>query len=403
MGLWDKFKSAFGKKRKDEEPEEDVEYYGGKKWRPVNPRGEEPGQTFRMDMKTGKNWVEVPDDDGDSAFGQEPIDFDAVTEPDLSDVKAKAEERDQLQQEYEDAIAQVKQERERIEQETKTEAGTKAGTTAAKPAVDAETQEYIRHKRALELEKAQLEVEKTKGSVAETPEKMALERAKLQAQTKLIEQKRREARSKGMENTAKRFTGIVKGVSTLGGAVRISKARKGYYVPKMEPSRYIPTGMKELTTPSAGHGMQTSTLRRVGTPSYEKLRQATTFKPRQATAVQPRMTTTSTSPIARMATGTPRHLAKPMGFVKIGSQAQDVAMERLRGLTFPTGLTNTEKLAYAEIKANHDIDTKAHVVSELMDLGIEKLEASRAIEGLLHRKIVKRGKPFDGEPTLEVA
>ena len=148
--------------------------------------------------------------------------------------------------------------------------------------------------------------------------------------------------------------------------------------------------------------MQTSTLRRAGTPSYEKLRQATSFHH----TAQPRpsyTTTTSTmSPIARMATGSPRHLAKPMGFVKIGSQAQDVAMERLRGLTFPTGLTNTEKLAYAEIKANHDIDTKSHVVSELMDLGIDKLEASRAIEGLLHRRIVKRAKAFEGESTLEI-
>jgi len=74
----------------------------------------------------------------------------------------------------------------------------------------------------------------------------------------------------------------------------------------------------------------------------------------------------------------------------------------LRGLSFPTGLTDTEKLAYAEIKANHDIDTKSHVVSELMDLGIDKMEALRSVEGLMQRRVVKRGQPFEGESTLTI-
>ena len=119
--------------------------------------------------------------------------------------------------------------------------------------------------------------------------------------------------------------------------------------------------------------------------------------------MQPRTTQSATSPLAKMSARTPTHLAKPMGFVKIGAQAQDVAMERLRGLSFPRGLTNTEKLAYAEIKANHDIDTKSHVVSELMDLGIDKMEALRSVEGLMQRRIVKRGQTFAGEPALEIA
>lgn len=228
---------------------------------------------------------------------------------------------------------------------------------------------------------------------------------------------------------ADRATRAIRGVSTLGGAVHISKARKHLYTPKVGIDYYVPgrtkitkgatslysaSGMKELHTPQSGmkglhmpqsrQAPQTGALRKAGTPSYEHLRQATTFKSRQAAPFQSRTTQpTTTSPLAKMSARTPTHLAKPMGFVKIGSQAQDVAAERLRGLTFPTGLTSSEKLAYAEIKANHDIDTKSHVVSELMDLGIDKMEALRAVEGLMQRRVVKRSQSFEGESTLEIA
>lgn len=248
-----------------------------------------------------------------------------------------------------------------------------------------ETQEAVKKTEARQAEREAKEEEKQKRKVAELKAK-----ADIREQEARIASARGKAsvlREKGYETSAKRFMGVVKGVATLGGAVRISKARKGYYVPKMEKGMYVPTSMRSLTTPKVSPSIHSF-------GSFGRMRQVASHKP---SAVMP------ASPIAKRATSTPTHLAKPMKFVSIRTGESSMAMERLRGLTFPVGLTQTEKMAYAEIKANNDIDTKAHVVSELMELGVPKLEAHRAVEGLLHRKIVVRSKPFDGEPTLEIA
>ena len=88
------------------------------------------------------------------------------------------------------------------------------------------------------------------------------------------------------------------------------------------------------------------------------------------------------------------------GTVKTATMEQ--AGARLRALAYPKGLTQNEQTAYQEIKANNDIDTKAHVVSEMMGMGIPRGEAIEAVNNLKRKGVVKEGREFDGAPTLEV-
>jgi len=166
--------------------------------------------------------------------------------------------------------------------------------------------------------------------------------------------------------------------ATLGGAVHLTKTRRYLYVPKTQLELYSSAGMKQLSVPAFG-----------------KLRRMTTLGSRRTDLF-------GTSPLAQATTRPSPLLTRPTGQVRVGSGAQDMAVGRLRGIAFPGGLNQAEKMAYAEIRANHDIDTKSHVISELMDMGIERREAIQAVEGLMKRKVVKRGKLFEGEPTLEV-
>lgn len=68
------------------------------------------------------------------------------------------------------------------------------------------------------------------------------------------------------------------------------------------------------------------------------------------------------------------------------------------------GLTQAENLAYQEIHANGDIDSPTHVASELVQLGISKAEAIKAISGLLAKRLVEtvKDKNFPGEPILQI-
>ncbi len=356
-------------------------------------------------------------DNGDepkSAYEQYGEDIERESKAD--DFREKAEGRDRMQQEYEDLLREAKEKQARQEEPPPVQ-------RVATETVELEPEpEPIRPKTASELRNERIEELRQRGKLSELESKYT-RTGQLKTELKGAAKETffgpkkgtaidRDGRERvGRSGAADRATKAIRGVATLGGAVHISKARKHLYTPKVDLDYYVPgkkriakgatemytaPGMKELHVPKPAGAMQTGTLRRASTPSYERMRQASTFKPRQTT------TPATASPLMRAATGASTHLAKPMGFVKVGSQAQDVAMERLRGLSFPTGLTNTEKLAYAEIKANHDIDTKSHVVSELMDLGIDKMEALRAVEGLMQRRVVKRGQTFAGEPALEI-
>lgn len=68
------------------------------------------------------------------------------------------------------------------------------------------------------------------------------------------------------------------------------------------------------------------------------------------------------------------------------------------------GLTKAESHAFQEIRQNGDVDSTAHVVSELMELGISKSEAIKAISGLLAKRLVEKvqDKNFPGEPVLQI-
>ena len=336
------------------------------------------------------------------------------------DFQEKAESRDTFQQEFEEAIKEAKEvKRQQDREESRQSADEDTGEEKKAEKEETERERIVRERKeriedlkyeresagfrpkvktAQELRTEELQLKELESKYTRTGQLKS--RAKDTAKGFLKGDKT--GKTDRMSGVAGRATKAIRGVSTLGGAVHISKARKGFYVPKMDKSLYGASGMQELTRPEPRGAIHTSALRRAGTPSYERLRQSTIPHTKQATTVQPRGIQTPTSPVARMSSRTPTHLAKPMGFIKVGSQAQDIALERLRGLSFPTGLTTTEKLAYAEIKANHDIDTKSHVVSELMDLGIDKMEALRSVEGLMQRRVVKRGQSFEGESTLRI-
>lgn len=206
-----------------------------------------------------------------------------------------------------------------------------------------------------------------------------------EASERIAEAKARKER--GRSRLAGRVTKAITRTATLGGKVRLSKATKHLYVPKARPELYTTTAMRGLTTPSFG---KKDSMRELITPSYDKLRELTALggKPRDLVG---------DSPLAQA-------VSRPLGAgtVSVGAGAQDMALERLRGITFPQGLTTNEKLAYAEIVRNNDIDTRSHIVSELMDLGVEKREAIRAVEKLVKTKVVKRGRSFEGEPTLVI-
>jgi len=90
---------------------------------------------------------------------------------------------------------------------------------------------------------------------------------------------------------------------------------------------------------------------------------------------------------------------RQMGGPRVASES---ALARLRGLTFPRGLSKQEQAAYLEIRQNHDIDIPTHVIDELGRLGISRQEALSAIKSLISKGHIVKGGEFSGEPVLEV-
>jgi hypothetical protein len=153
--------------------------------------------------------------------------------------------------------------------------------------------------------------------------------------------------------------------------------------------------MRELTMPSRGR------MAYGGTRGFADLLVPRTQKLQRLTM----MTGMGQTPIARASTlGGITHLAKPMGYKARVQQTNDTVYRRMRALTIPnTGMNQTEQMAYAEIRANHDKDTREHVIGELAKLGLTRQEASQAIDSLMRQGLIKRGGSFRGEPVLEVA
>jgi len=95
--------------------------------------------------------------------------------------------------------------------------------------------------------------------------------------------------------------------------------------------------------------------------------------------------------------------AMPTGRVSSLTKPPDLTHLRRLSTYVPAGLTGSEAAAWKEIRANNDVDTRSHVVEELGKLGIPPEEASRAIQRLLGRRLVKEDRTFQGEPILQVA
>ncbi len=200
--------------------------------------------------------------------------------------------------------------------------------------------------------------------------------------------------------SAKEIARTVRKVATFGGPIGMRKQVAGLYLSTgMQKLNAPPTGMRSLTSPGKGSGSDLSALRNATNPFNRTLRTATTP---QGSALRG-VTTLSGQRLREMTMIKPvqnRAIVSTQGTVRTSGLAQ--AEARFRALGYPKGLTQTEQVAYQEIKSNNDIDTKAHVVSELMSMGISRGEAIQAVDGLVRKGVVSKGREFDGAPTLEV-
>jgi len=250
-------------------------------------------------------------------------------------------------------------------------------------------------------------------------EKMKFERERLEAlkQAQKLERQKMgfESREMRRRESGKVLQGIMK-AATLGGPIRMHERTA---------MLYGASGMRHLVAPTQRPRPTLDKLREATYPSGGMRGLTSGGGLRQATQPSMGMRELTMPPRARGAYGgsrsfadllTPRtqRLQNLTMLGGIGStpiaraktqQTNDMVYRRMRALTMPdmVKLGQTEQVAYAEIKGNHDKDTREHVIEELAKLGISRMEASRAIDSLLRQGLVKKGASFRGEPVLEVA
>lgn len=161
-------------------------------------------------------------------------------------------------------------------------------------------------------------------------------------------------------------------IGTLGGVPMTPAARRELYFGKPGRGLYGAAGMRPLTAPPGRESLIAETLM----PRLEILKRAIAPPP--------------TERIRRPFVG----LAKQEGL--------GPALARLREVS-KLPVTRVEHAALEEIKANGDRDTLQHVSSELAELGIPKVEAERAVKGLLEKGLVRKIREAPGErPIYEV-
>lgn len=161
-------------------------------------------------------------------------------------------------------------------------------------------------------------------------------------------------------------------VGTLGGVPKVQHME--LYIPKPQRGLYVPSKAPSM-------GGEISSLREVSQPRLEKLRRAG-------------------SPGSGL--GTPIARALVPSTKLAGGLGMDSVFQRLREAS-KLPVDRVEHAALEEIQANGDRDTVRHVVSELAQLGVSRMEAEGAIKGLLTRGVVRRTSDFEGEePILEV-
>jgi len=161
-------------------------------------------------------------------------------------------------------------------------------------------------------------------------------------------------------------------VGALGGKIvkaLVPTKKAGMYFPKAQPALYSSGGMRPLTAPPRAGRVPGFAM---PTYSLETVRRA----------------------------GELGGMPHPTGDISALRMKFGMAKEMV---AIP-GLTQAENLAYQEIHANGDVDSPAHVASELMELGIPKNEAVKAISGLLAKRLVEKvqDKDFPGEPVLQI-
>ncbi len=187
---------------------------------------------------------------------------------------------------------------------------------------------------------------------------------------KAARRKYRRAYRPSIPATAKKLQRII----TLGGIPKV--IHKELYMPKPKAEMYVPTGMRRLTSLEDGRGA----LQEVTAPRLGALQRAGSPYAGVGT------------PIARMVVPT-----RPRDVGGLGP-----TFRRLREVS-KLPLDRLEHAVLAEIRANGDRDTLQHVVSELGELGISRVEAEGAVQGLLQRGLVRETVEARGErPILEI-
>lgn len=262
---------------------------------------------------------------------------------------------------------------------------------------EAEQREEAKRLREYGRETAELRLEKTREE-REREAAIAPYREKVDIAAEKYHQRRLG------EAKAQRVARVGRGVSSVSGALfkvaTLGGPPKG--AGKAMRELYVPTGMRKLTAPEGYRGMrQLTTLGgpkeiaagRAMMPQYGGMRQLTTPSGLSTTRIgaMARETLPGGTLPARQTT---RLTASPM--------VSETAMARLRSLAIPRNLSQSEQLAYAEIKSNRDADTRKHVISELAKLGVSGTEAGKAVDSLLRKGVVRKDRMLEGEPILEV-
>lgn len=204
---------------------------------------------------------------------------------------------------------------------------------------------YMGSKAEREAEK---EIQKTKKA------QLRAKRAQAESITEDLKKKRREASKARRDEAAKRAGQVAKTfapASAPGGVKKfyLGGASKDLYTPdrpSAEPLKHAPAG---------------KALR----PHTERLRRA--VSPGEAV----------TMPIARMSvpSTTPAQLPE-YGF--------------LREMALPSGTSRLEHAVFAEIQANHDVDTAPHIKDEVARLGYRRSDIGGAIKTLVQKGFIEK-------------
>lgn len=298
-------------------------------------------------------------------------------------LREKASETAQAKAEFEQTLNEAKQ----AQTQTATEEKQEEPKPKSEPIFSKEQEKQAKEAEKREKIKAKLEQQKQKAEIEA-----------IKAKSEALAGSRQGA-------ATKRFIGIVKGVSTMGGKVRIRPDAKKYYVPQMKPDTYVPTGMRSLTKPVMGQTLHTTSLRKAGTPNFVALRQSTTPGSRMGTQPRPGFQSSmpsrpsmnlTQSPIAKAAFGSVSNKS-----MLTGGSNQTQAMARLRELMMPRGLNRNEKIAFQGI-SEAGSGSRGQVVSELTARGMSQTEANMAVDGLVRKGAVRKMQTPSGEQVLEV-